>query len=229
MLQSTLLKDFHHGFSTRDDGDFRDLSAEGGSIMRAQVFETRQVHGKRVVCIEAGATRDAWLNEEADALMTNVAGVAVSVRTADCVPILLADKVNGAVAAVHAGWRGAVANIVGETVRAMGARYGTRAQDLIAAIGPYIGPCCFEVGDDVRAQIDAWQSSYVALGDRHASRAGPHPDIGALVEGQLVHVGVAADAMERVGMCTKCHADKYFSFRRDGDRAGRHLSLINAR
>ena len=151
---------------------------------------------------------------EGDALVTARAGVPVSVRTADCYPILLADNRNRAVAAVHAGWRGTSAQIVIGALKEMHRLYGTAAADVYAAIGPGIGECCYEVGADVARQFDL-----------EAGRI----DLAAINRRQLLDAGVAEHRVDVLGGCTKCDAHLFHSYRRDQLAAGRMVSYIAQR
>src|SRR5512135_3872176 len=157
-ITSRLLGGFPHGFTTREggvsEGPFRSLnlsSTVGDAPERVRdnwerlrratglaFARVRQVHGCRVVTAGAGAEPA----EEADGVTTATPGVAACVSVADCAPVLLADPRSGAVAAVHAGWRGTLARAAGEGVRALVERHGARTSDLLAVIGPCIGPCC---------------------------------------------------------------------------------------
>ena len=129
-----------HGFGTR----LSDIPARF-----AQLATLKQIHSSSCV---AGDGRKGLLGE-GDALLENVPGSVVAVKTADCIPVLLVDEQHRAVAAVHAGWRGTAAQIVARAVEAMTQRFGTSASDLHAAIGPGIGACCYEVGPEVREQF----------------------------------------------------------------------------
>jgi YfiH family protein len=142
-----------------------------------------------------------------DALLESAPGAVVAVKTADCVPVLLVDERRRAVAAVHAGWRGTAARIVPAALRAMQARYGTEAADLHAAIGPAIGPCCYEVGPEVAAEF--------------GEQGRVHLDLAAINRGQLLESGVTAGRIYASNLCTRCGAADFHSFRRDGERAGR--------
>jgi len=179
----------------------------------APLVEVDQVHGARVITVDAPLAAP----EEADALVSRTPGLAVGVRTADCAPVLFAGE--GVVAAAHAGWRSAVARIVGGTIEAMGVAPAT----LQVAIGPAIGIDAFEVGDEV---IDAANDS-LASGAAPAMKRGKwHLDLRGLVRAQLVELGVPADRIALVGGCTFATPDRYFSHRRDRGRTGRHLSVI---
>lgn len=200
MLYSPLLTELkwlNHGFGTRAD-----------SIPQESMASLKQIHsgivllGERIGC--AG---------EGDALVTALAGVPVSVRTADCYPILLADDRNRAVAAVHAGWRGTATHIVLRTLEEMHRLWGTEASDVYAAIGPGIGGCCYEVGADVARQFGMEQAGRI--------------DLAAINRRQLLDAGVAEHRFDVLGGCTKCDAHLFHSYRRDQLAAGRMVSYIH--
>lgn len=239
ILESPLLSGFRHGFTTRDGGvsappyDRLNLGGAVGDdpasvaenwrrLERAtglRFARVRQVHGARVV--RAAAPCDPA--EEADAVLSTAEGVAACVSVADCVPVLLADPETGAVAAVHAGWRGTLARAAAEGVRAL-AEVGAPPARLLAAVGPSIGPCCYEVSDDLAAQFRA------ALGEA-VVRAGPRPslDLWAANAAVLAAAGVRPDRIEVLGRCTACERDRFFSHRRDAGRTGRQMAFIAPR
>jgi YfiH family protein len=153
----------------------------------------------------------------------------VAVRVADCVPVLLADADVGRAAAAHAGWRGVASGIVPAAI----ARMGAAPSRVVAAIGPCIGPCCFEVGADVGAEI-ARATSDAAIARRDATRGKAYVDLRRAVREQLVLLGVRDEAIEDVPSagregCTRCDAERFYSFRRDGDASGRLVGVIVAR
>jgi YfiH family protein len=169
--------------------------------------------------------------EEADALATAEPGLAVGIRVADCVPVLLIDAASGAVAAVHAGWRGVVREIAPLALARVLGLGGARARrgSVRAAIFPHIRPCCFEVGEEVAQPLEACALAVGA--DRGAidrSRDKPHVDLAAIVHAQLVAAGVPAGQIDDVAGCTRCEAARFFSFRREGSRSGRHIAAIVA-
>jgi hypothetical protein len=181
----------------------------------AGILRVRQIHSATVV--EASA---AWAQpaQEGDALISNRAGLLVGIRTADCVPILLADPATHAVAAIHAGWRGSAQMIVAEAVRELVTRYGVRAQDLHAAIGPAIGVCCYEVAPDVAQHFSAWMPEYTGA-------TGPtRIDLAAVNATQLACAGVRD--VWTAHECTFCNPQHYFSYRREKEQAGRMTSFI---
>jgi hypothetical protein len=199
VLYSPLLAELswlHHGFGTRAD-----------SISQENMASLKQIHsgivltGDKIGC--AG---------EGDGLITVLAGVPVSVRTADCYPILLADGRNHAVAAVHAGWRGTAARIAHRTLEEMHRLYGTESPDVYAAVGPGIGECCYEVGADVARQFGLQQAGRL--------------DLAAINRLQLIDAGLANQRIDVLGGCTKCDTRLFHSYRRDQLAAGRMVSYI---
>lgn len=170
----------------------------------------KQIHSGTCVCAEG---RCGVLGE-GDALLENKPGQLVGVKTADCVPILLADDRNRAVAAVHAGWRGTVQRIAVLAIQAMRERYGTRAADLHAAIGPGIGACCFEVGPEVASQFGLVGRAHVNLEAENCR--------------QLEQAGVPPDRVHAAHLCTVCN-EEFWSFRRERHAAGRMLSVVGVK
>jgi len=172
----------------------------------------RQVHGRAVLAHTTAPLLDGYVAPDADGQATNLRGVAPMVLTADCVPIALAG--GGAVAMLHAGWRGMAANIVAEGVAAL---RGLGADGpLSAAIGPGAGPCCYEVSDDVRVAFAQY-----GLDVRH----GRNLDLKAVARQQLVAAGV--DDVVDVGLCTICsEATRFFSHRRDHGLTGRQAGIV---
>ena len=187
-----------HGFGTRSS----DVPARF-----AHLATVKQIHSS--TCI-AGAGRSGILGE-GDALIENTPGSVVAVKTADCIPILLADERLRAVAAIHAGWRGAAAHIAERAIALMAERFGTRPADLHAAIGPGIGACCYEVGPEVREQF--------------GSRGRGPLDLPLENAYQLEQSGVTRDRIYTSNLCTKCLVGEFHSFRRDRDAAGRMYSF----
>ena len=224
-LRSRRLTDegFRHGFSTRQDTD-----AAYVAIFTPDVLALgKQVHGANVVeaTDAAGAEADAVVaraRASGSGEPSGLAGLSAGVRTADCVPILLADLTTGDVAAVHAGWRGVVAGVVPAAVGAFGE--GAR---LVAAVGPCIGGCCFEVGREVAEAIAAAAEGARVVVREAKDKA--YVDLRTAVRAQLVAHGVASNDIEEVAGCTQHEADRFHSFRRDGAASGRMTSAIGPR
>jgi YfiH family protein len=211
-----------------------------GAVAGEGTFElvtVRQVHGDVVQAVVRGQgelwTPDGKAALQGDGLITREPGLMLGVQTADCVPILIADTRTRAVGAFHAGWRGTVAHIVEAGVRQMAEEFGSRGEDLIAAVGPSIGPCCFEVGDEVSAEFER---AFPYGGELIAKRAvgRPHVDLWEANRRQLLFAGVAPHAITVVGECTVCSRledgrRKYFSHRAEQGRTGRMLSVVGVR
>jgi YfiH family protein len=245
LLRSTVLTDagFVHGFSSRLGGvskapyeslDFallRDpeglrenqarLAAELG-VSVSSLYQVTQVHGDAVVVADGDPAE--LVKREADALVAEPGtGHAALVRVADCVPVLLADPASGRVAAIHAGWRGFAEGVVPRALSRLATAPGAgRPHQFVAAIGPCIGPCCFEVETHVADRIMHAAQEHVEV-----RRAFPKAfvDLRRAVRAQLEPVGVT---VEDVGGCTRCDAERFYSFRRDGERSGRLVGAIVA-
>lgn len=177
----------------------------------------RQIHSDRIVLVD-----EPWNSEEApeaDALISNRPGLMLAVRTADCLPILVADEYTRAVAAVHAGWRGTAAGIAAKTVAEMRRSFGSRPGNLKVWLGPGIGKCCFEVGPEVAVQFTGFTGP--------ANRTGKVLlDLKAANMRQLIGSGVGASRIETQGSCTRCDSTLFHSWRRDGNLAGRMTAAI---
>lgn len=182
----------------------------------------RQVHGVSVAVVtrdDRGRGRPPRFDgfPATDALATAEPGVALGTVVADCVPLLLYDPRRHVVGLAHAGWRGTVGGIATRLVETLSAAFGSRPEDLVAGIGPSIGPCCYEVGDEV---IAAWHSAGVAHPDTAIVRNGKkyHFDLWRANRAQLVAAGVNDTAIECSEECTRCRHERYFSYR--AHRAG---------
>jgi YfiH family protein len=202
------------------------LAAETLDVHASRLYVVTQVHGRDVVVVRGDEDRDHVLLREADVVFTKASDVACGVKVADCVPVLVADKKSGAVAAIHSGWQGTVAGVVGAGVAAMRREVGP-SSDLVAAIGPHIETCCFEVGDDVASKLEACAPGNDVVREKKDAR--PHVDLRRIVRAQLRAAGLDDDAIDDVAGCTKCDATRFFSFRRDRENSGRLLSAIVAR
>ena len=184
----------------------------------------RQIHsGVSVVAPGGGQATPA----EADGLMTAEPGILLGIQTADCIPVLVADPVRRAVAAFHAGWRGTVAGIVESGVAQMRSEFGSNPGDLIAAIGPGIGPCCYSVGDEVLREFKArfGYADNLFQNDESGLRLN-------LIEAnrrQLLSAGLHPYAISVAGGCTGCQSDWLYSHRMSGGHAGRLMSVIGLR
>jgi YfiH family protein len=247
-LESPLLRaaGFRHAFYTRhggvSEGPYSSLNvsftvgdtddrvienlaraAAGLGVSPARLYFLTQVHGSRVRVLSGDEDATQVRGKSGDAVASRCPGLACCVRVADCVPILLGDRQSGAAAAVHAGWRGTVAGIVGAAVGRLCDLSGTEARP-IAAIGPHISARAFEVSEEVAAQLLA-ASSATDVVDR--SRGGrPHVALRRIIRAQLRDAGLPDEEIDDVAGCTVSEPGRFFSYRRDGKRSGRHLAGI---
>lgn len=252
-LTSPLLKEVRHGFSTRKGGvsqghlaslnlrgavpsgdapetvleNYRRFCSAIGTDLRRAVL-SKQVHETTVrVCTEADAGKGLWSERDytADALVTNVKGLPLTVFSADCGIILLYDPAHQAIGAVHAGWRGCAAGILEKTVQTMTRVYGSDPAALLAAVGPCIGQCCFETDDDVPAAMRA------ALGtdaDPYLEKRGAkwHVDLAGLNRQWLLKAGLDPQRIDTCDLCTGCRNDLFWSHRKMGNARGAQVAMI---
>lgn len=183
------------------------------------ILKLRQVHSG--IVRDMDDTTAAGDPVEGDASVTSLPGALLGVQTADCVPILIADSAGSCVAAIHAGWRGSAAGITALTVTRLINRFQVKAEDLVAAIGPHIGVCCYEVGPEVVAAIK--EPSAI---ERRSEWTKPHLNLLAANRQQLLEAGLLGQHIDVTSLCTRCRPDLLFSYRREGDRTGRLLSVI---
>lgn len=268
-----------HGFSTRTGGlttAYRPAQRAGelnlgftASDTRENVLENRrrfleeltspdwplitlrQIHSSLVrrVGPEDASRAQGW---KGDGMMTGEPGLLLAIQTADCIPVLVADVERRAVAAFHAGWRGTLRRIVENGVGRMRTEFGSRPEDLVAAIGPGIGACCYAVGEEVRSEFSSQftcapelfqeVSDSDPIRDKYpllflTARAPGHSNLGPqihldLMEAnrrQLVDAGVRPQAIAAIGDCTRCQNNRYFSYRAEQGFTGRLLSVVGIR
>ena len=187
-----------HGFGTRRSIGW----ASAGPLASA-----KQIHSSCVLLVESPGPQG-----EGDALISNRPGIGLTIRTADCLPVLIADPRNRAIAAIHAGWRGVVSEIVPKAIDALRRHFDSRPEDLVVAIGPGIGACCFEVGPEVAAQFDLSGRTKVDLVETMCR--------------QLRRNGVEPGHISASGECSCCNPELFESYRRDREAAGRMVAMI---
>ncbi|MGB7191319.1 MAG: peptidoglycan editing factor PgeF [Acidobacteriaceae bacterium] len=212
----------------------------------------RQVHSSLIRRVTASDAVPAEARLKGDGLLTSRPGLLLAIQTADCIPVLIADRKNRAVAAFHAGWRGTLKRIVESGVGRMRLEFGSKPQDLVAAIGPGIGQCCYSVGEEVRSEFlsqfayapelfrDVYDSDPVrekypllfltARAPGH-SNIGPslHLDLAEANRRQLLDAGLSPEAISVQAHCTSCRTGLYFSHRAEHGHTGRMISAIGIR
>ncbi len=204
------------------DANHRLICQALGFASEEEFVSPYQVHGRHVALVDG--THKGKVIEATDALITQTPGVPLLLRFADCTPIMLYDPHRGAVGLAHAGWRGTVQKTAQAAAQAMIDLLGCRAQDIIAGIGPAIGPCCYEVGQDV---VQAVAQAFPAHPDLlHPCDDGKHWlfDMWTANRRQLEEIGI--EQIEVAAMCTACHTDEWFSHRAERGQTGRFAAVI---
>ena len=259
-----------HGFSTRPGGvstlesekvlnlGFMEWDSRENVLENRRRFQSalgaanldlvplKQIHSDVIRIFPQSAAADPC---KGDASATNHSGLLLAIQTADCVPILLVDPKRRAVAAIHAGWRGTLARITQKAVGQMQFEFGSKPSDLLAAVGPSIGPCCYEVAADFVTKFTAQFADAAEYFDEPRSGEEPNPlqwlnmkppghqpppknvhlDLRKANHSQLVAAGLLAKNIYVSDLCTACHTCLLFSHRREGPLSGRLLSVIGMR
>lgn len=207
-----------------------DAVAAFAGVARPQLRLLHQVHGATIATSPPGEAR-SWVPPRADAVVSADSSAALGVRVADCAPVLIADRRTGVVAAVHAGWRSTMQRICLEAVAMLQRELGSRPGNLVAAIGPCLGPCCGEMGDEV---VEAFRAA--GHDDRAITRwfsredgRRPHFDLWRANVDQLQDAGVPVSSIHVSGLCTRSYPEVFHSYRAQGPGAGRMVGVIRAR
>jgi YfiH family protein len=206
----------------------RSLLARAFGAKSDQLLTVTQVHGTDLLIVDSpNSDVTHFLKIECDGIITNQTNIMIGVGVADCAPILLFDPVKQVIAALHAGWKGTASGIARKGVSAMTANFGSNPTDLVAAIGPSIGPCCYEVDEPVHAAFasenEIWELASVTSGDKWKL------DISAALKLQLIASGLLSEKIETTQQCVCCTQELFFSYRRDKGETGRHLGFIMLR
>lgn len=202
-------------------------------LPQSAVISMTQVHGNHVIDMNRVFSEEDIHAFKGDALVTNRPNIALVVRTADCVPILLVDRKKEAIAAIHAGWKGLQCGVIQSTVNTLIAQYGSQPEDIVAAIGPCIGPCCFEVGSDVLAQFEAIFPAQLTVKPAHGDHV--FLDLIEIAKLSLNTVGISEihratfddqDETPVKNLCTVCAPELFYSYRREPESSSRLFSFI---
>lgn len=237
MLHATLLADHPqliHGFTTRSDGNLafhvgdnpddvdrrHTALAQQLGYSKEALTHMKQIHSD-IIC-QVDAAHNYHTPPTCDALMTDRPGHPLMVMVADCTPILLFDPKRRVIAAVHAGRAGAFENIAGKTVAKMHDNYGCHSDDIITVLGPAIRACCYEVGEEIRAQADALGYG-AAIQQRHERL---YLDIHQILVHQLSAAGIRPQHIETLEHCTACESERFFSYRAEQGKTGRLAGII---
>ncbi len=191
----------------------------------ARLVIARQVHGDGVLVIDESIDRNRDIlsqlsGAKGDAIVTTLDGIALGVLTADCLPVIFFDPLVRAAAVVHAGWQGTSKCVTGKTIEVLKNRFGSNPEDVIAAMGPAIGPCCYEIKDDVANRFANMDGAILA--DNGIKLL----DLKRANLLQMLEYGIKEEHISISDICTSCKTDLFFSFRKEGEAAGRQLSFI---
>ncbi len=191
-------------------------------IDESRLVENHQVHEDKIKIIN-GLTN--FLVEKYDGFVTDIPGVCLTVKHADCTPVFFVDKVKRCIGTCHSGWRGTVRNIVGKTVKTLAATYGSKPENISVLIGPAICAKCFEVGQEV---IEEFRNSGYGYKSTFVKKDNGKYllDLKEVIYNQLLDTGIAKSNIEDVNMCTMCDKEHFYSHRRDGLKRGSHVSFI---
>ncbi len=209
---------------TRVEENYRRIAQVAG-VERSALTTTWQVHGNTI--LEANAQRSGGSLGKADGLITEIPGIPLLQRYADCTPIIVYDPAHRAVGIAHAGWQGVVNRTAEALVWAMIDAYESRPQELVGVIGPAIGPCCYEVGPEVVAAIRSSQNDPEVL--LRPSYQSGHAYLNLWDANALQLMDAGLQAVEVAGLCTACHTDIFFSHRGDQGRSGRFGAMVMLR
>ncbi|MBI5375660.1 MAG: peptidoglycan editing factor PgeF [Candidatus Schekmanbacteria bacterium] len=201
-----------HCFSTRNG----DTTGTGiGNI----VFP-KQVHGDRIIIADGQNTA----KEDADAVITREPKIPIGILTADCVPVIVTDRLNRVGAVIHSGWKGTVQNIAGKTIRKIVEISGAKASELFAAVGPSIGSCCYEVGEDVALKFKQEFDGRLDVVEKRNEKF--FVSLRDAVALELQREGISRSNIDVLDYCTFCDEELFYSYRRDGKSAGRMSAIL---
>ena len=215
----------HTGENTSDIITNRKKLAKSFNIKPLHYITAKQTHSDHIHIVTKRETL-GWNSleasiEDCDALITNLTDLVLTILTADCVPILLFDPKSQTIAAVHAGWKGTIAQILSKTVKKMINVFDCNPRDIQVGIGPSIGKCCYEVGEDVAKYFHHLPYAYTTKKNNKYML-----DLPTINKQQLMEVGIEKKNIEMSNICTACEVNRFFSYRKEGGCTGRFMSMI---
>jgi YfiH family protein len=219
---SFIIKQRDSGVET--NGALKEIAARILNLEKGQIETINQTHSDAVF-VHTAERRASEADEGFDAHITDKHSVALGVVTADCVPVLLIDRKKRIVAAVHAGWRGTAQRIVQKTVEKMSDDFGSKPEDMTAGIGPSIGQCCYEVDEKVIEPMEK-EFGYLNRFSVQKKENKWHLDLQMMNKEQLIETGLMPYNINIVNLCTSCHSDLFYSYRRDGAGTGRMMAVV---
>jgi len=222
----TANRGLRHAFGTKKlTGE--ECLVQAVELQGVPVVSVHQVHGDGILVVDSNVENQvaALKKKKYDAIVTDQPGVILAVRTADCLPVLVFDPRQRVIAAVHAGWRGAVRDVVPKTVRCMVDRFSCRPQEAVIGIGPSIRSCCYEVGEMVLAPLAA-RYPYWREVAKESVEEKAMLNLQELIRRQLLELDIPPDQIEIAQACTACDPERFFSYRREGKKVGSMWSGI---
>jgi len=217
-------KPYHNSLALHTDENPKDIINNRQSLKLSNQplhhIVAHQVHSNRIEIIDS-STSHGWHEAatiECDGLITNQKNLVLTILTADCVPVLLYDKVNEVIGAVHAGWKGTHKQITQRAIEIMQTRFGSKPQNILAYIAPSIGQCCYGVGADVALHFEP--TSYKSKGEKFMLDL-PHDNLQ-----QLLNMGIPQSNITLSNICTACEVESFFSYRKECGCSGRFMSMI---
>lgn len=223
LLASTAVK---HAFLGRfaSDGELNTAVMEAFGHGVEDVITIDQIHGNSVTVIEKPIKESSFYKSiEGDAIVTALFNAPIAIRSADCMPILFYDEKSFTIGAAHAGWRSTMDRVAIKTIETMQKEFGSNPKDIKAAFGPHIGPCCYAVEPFLMKRFD---KAGLNLNAFHISDNSTKLDLADANEYQLIEAGLSKENISIKAPCTSCNTDKFYSFRAEGDKTGRELSII---
>lgn len=210
----------------------REKFCTGLDIEFSNMTTCQQVHGNKIILVDetnkgSGAFHFSDTICDADALITNKIGIALTLFFADCTPIMIYDPVQHAIGVAHGGWRGTVGQIAKKTVEAMQKAYNTNPQDCLASIGPAIGKCCYEIGNEVADQFkEVFAKDSQKILEYHQDKDKYHLDLWTANAIMLQRAGLSSTNIDMANTCTCCNHDIFFSYRADHGKTGRIACIM---
>jgi YfiH family protein len=189
------------------------------------LYTLKQKHSNKVVVVDTADNTESNLDSAGDALVSNQAGLALAIQVADCYPVLLVDVNRRVIANIHAGWRSTLGGIIEHTLEILQKHFGCKSSDLLAVIGPGIGKCCYEVGSEVVERF-AELLPYRKTFWQPVSTNTYNLDLLGIIKYQLRDFGLGYGQIIALVLCTSCHVDLFFSYRKEGKNSGRMMAVI---
>jgi YfiH family protein len=211
------------GDTQRNVAENWNILSNAFNISEDRFLTVNQIHEDRILILDD--TMPDFHNPGYDGIITNKPGIAIGIKTADCVPIFLVDRVKHIIGAIHAGWKGTSLNIAAKAICVLVKRFESKTEDIIAIIGPSIGPCCYEVDEAVWTTMEEDPDRDLFFKESRKAKRWML-DLPKANQQQLLRTGISPGNVISAGICTSCHKETFFSHRGEGNKTGRQLNFI---